>query len=82
VARDVVLFSRRERSTLRSQIDLRGRTSLHQGAGVRIAVGASGGTLAEQLRELGLDRGRRPLACVAARGLRARIGAGVTLPGE
>jgi hypothetical protein len=82
VARDVVLFSRREHSTLRSQIDLRGRMGLHPGAGVRITVSASGDPLAEQLRELGLDRARRPLACMAARGLRARIGAAVALPGE
>jgi hypothetical protein len=81
-ARDVVLFSRRGRDTLRSQIDLRGRMSLHPGAAVRIAVGPGGDTLAEQLRELGLDRARLPLACLAARGLRARIGAGVVLPGE
>lgn len=80
-ARDVVLFSRRRHTTLRSQIDLRGRASLHSGAGVRLAVSSPGTVMAQQLRELGLDR-TRPLACLSARGLRARIGAGAPLPGE
>jgi hypothetical protein len=80
VARDVVLFSRRQSATLRAQIDLRGRAGLHPGIGVRLAVGAAGGALAAQLRELGLDRAR-PLACLTAHGLRARIGAGAALPG-
>jgi hypothetical protein len=80
-ARDVVLFSRGEHNTLRSQVDLRGRVSLHPCAGVRLTVGGPGGELAERLRELGLDRAR-PLACLSARGIRARIGAAVPLPGE
>jgi hypothetical protein len=54
---------------------------LHSGALVRLAVGTPGSPPAERLRELGLDR-TRPLACLSARGLRARIGAGAPLPGE
>lgn len=78
---DVVVYSRRDRSTLRAQLDFAGWTRLHSGAFVRLAVAAPASPLAERLRELGLDR-TRPLACLSARGLRARIGAGAPLPGE
>jgi hypothetical protein len=78
---DAVLFSRREGSTLRSRVDLRGRGSLRAGAGVRLAVSGPRSALAEQVRELGLDRSR-PLLSLTARGLRARINAGAPLPGE
>jgi hypothetical protein len=80
-ARDVVVYSRKDRTTLRSQLDFSGRMRLHSGALVRLAVGTPGSPPAERLRELGLDR-TRPLACLSARGLRARIGAGAPLPGE
>ena len=79
-AGDVVLYSRRDRTTLRSQLDFAGRMRLHTGALVRLAVAAPGSPLTERLRELGLDRAR-PLACLSARGLRARIGAGAPLAG-
>lgn len=79
-ARDLVLFSRRDRTTLRSQVDLKGRIRLHPGAGLRLGLGPSGDGVAGRLRELGLDRGR-PLACLTARGFQARIGAGAPLPG-
>ncbi len=79
-AGDVVLYSRRDRSTLRSQIDFAGRIQLHPGALVRLAVPAPGSPLTESLRELGLDR-IRPLACLSARGLRVRLAAGAPLTG-
>ncbi len=76
----MVLYSRRDRSTLRSQIDFAGRIQLHPGALVRLAVPAPGSPLTESLRELGLDR-IRPLACLSARGLRVRLAAGAPLTG-
>lgn len=80
-ARDVVVYSRRDRTTLRSQLDFAGRMQMHPGAFVRLALRTPNSAPAERLRELGLDR-TRPLLCLSARGLRARIGAGAALPGE
>lgn len=80
-ARDVVLYSRREHRTLRSQLDFAGRMRMHSGTFVRLAIGTPASAYAEPLRELGLDQAR-PLLCLSARGLRARIGAGAALPGE
>jgi len=80
-AQDVVLYSRRDRTTLRSQLDFAGCMQLHPGALVRLALRSPNSAPAERLRELGLDR-TRPLLCLSGRGLRARIGAGAALPGE
>lgn len=79
--RDAVLFSRRDRRTLRSQIDFRGLANIHAGGGLRLLVAGSGAGLTEQVRELGLDRSRPPF-CVTSRGFRARINAAAALPGE
>lgn len=76
--RDLVLFSRQAKTTLRSQVDIRGRVRMHPGAGLRLGVGGPGGGLAGQLRELGLD-GARPLLALTSRGLQARISAAVPL---
>ncbi|HEY3870249.1 MAG TPA: hypothetical protein VGM10_17925 [Actinocrinis sp.] len=77
--RDLVLFSRLARSTMRSQVDIRGHIRMHPGAGLRLGVaGHGGGGLADQVRELGLD-GARPLLCLTSRGLQARISGAVPL---
>lgn len=81
VLTDLVLYSRLAGKTLRSQLDLRGRSSLRAGMGMRLTVTGPRGPMAEQLCELGLDRARPP-ACLTARGFRARLNAGAPLPGE
>ncbi|MFC5749818.1 hypothetical protein [Actinomadura rugatobispora] len=65
VRRDLVVYSRRDGTPLRSQIRERGRRRVHPSPGMRLTVGSSEHPLAQRLDALGLD-GARPVLCLVA----------------
>ncbi|MGI5170716.1 hypothetical protein ACQEU3_40840 [Spirillospora sp. CA-253888] len=75
-ARDLLTYSQREGTTLRSGTELRGRARLHLRPGLRLRVSPSAHPMAAHLRALGLD-GARPLFCLAVPDCQSRASAGV-----
>jgi hypothetical protein len=75
-AGDMVCYSRRGDTTLRSCVQTRGRGRVHLAPRARLAVGQGAHPMARHLRALGLD-GARPLLCLSAPAHQTLRGAGV-----
>ncbi|MBW8485429.1 acetoacetate decarboxylase family protein [Actinomadura sp. PM05-2] len=73
---DLLTYSWRDGTALRTGTHVRGRARLHPAPRVRLRAAAAPHAAAEQLRALGLD-GARPLLCLAAPSCHVRTGAGV-----
>ncbi|GAA2404904.1 hypothetical protein GCM10010191_10810 [Actinomadura vinacea] len=65
VSRDLVVYSRRDGTPLRSHIRERGRRRAHPSPAMRLTVASTGHPLARRLDALGLD-GARPVLCLVA----------------
>ncbi|WP_165975210.1 hypothetical protein [Actinomadura rubrisoli] len=72
---DLVVYSRRGTSVLRSVADLRGPVRVYPMTTAKLKLGQRRERLVALLHELGLN-GQRPLACLSIRGFQARLGAG------
>jgi hypothetical protein len=75
-APDLVVYSDRDGTVLRSSMETRGRGRTHAAPGVRLAVGPSAHPMARHLRDLGLD-GARPLLCLTTFHQQTRRGSAV-----
>ncbi|RAY10998.1 hypothetical protein DPM19_32320 [Actinomadura craniellae] len=74
--RDLVVYSHRDGTALRSCVESWGRGRAHPLPRARLTAGTSDHPLARHLRDLGLD-GARPLLCLTAPAHQTRRGAGV-----
>lgn len=75
-APDLVVYSDRDGTVLRSSMDTHGHGRTHPAPGARLFVGPSAHPMAQHLRDLGLD-GARPLLCLTTFHQQTRRDAGV-----